>query len=105
MNGETGLHDGMALRDASTVGLDVPDRMSFCQFWTTDDQVNAEVYIDPQRGDGRILLVSTDDRTTAEITDANGRFDIAWSGDLGRPATWLNAQRIRAAHLYTKSQP
>ncbi|WP_143034905.1 hypothetical protein [Glycomyces sambucus] len=101
MNGETGLHEGKAT-DASTSVPRVPDRMTFCRFWATDDHVNVEVYVDPQLGDGYILLFSEDDRTSGEVSDANDRFEVNWSGDLGRPKTWLNAQRVRAAHVYTE---
>ncbi|MEU5875612.1 hypothetical protein AB0A73_29110 [Glycomyces sp. NPDC047369] len=102
MNGETGLHDGMASDVTSTVELQIPDRMTFCRFWATDDHVNVEIYIDPRLGDGFILLFSVDDRTSGAITDAENRFEVNWSGDLGRPVTWLNAQRVRAAHVYTE---
>lgn len=84
--------------------IKIPDRMVMIgPGWDAPGGYGMELYVDPARGDGRLLAVNSKGPSVAAcIADANGAFTAAWTGEVHEDWPWLNAQRTAAHHRYAQ---
>lgn len=82
----------------------IPDRMVMIgPGWDAPGGYGMELYVDPARGDGRLLAVSSKGpAVAASIADANGTFSAGWTGEVHEDWPWCNAQRTAAHHRYAQ---
>lgn len=81
----------------------IPDRMVMIgPGWDAPGGYGMELYVDPDRGDGRLLAVNKGTAVAAIIADANGSFTAAWTGEVHQDWPWCNAQRTVAHHKYSE---